>query len=395
MKICIAQNVNISEHLALSTYLRSISGYLAKKDNIEASLVTLKGLQTPKHLPKSIKLYEINGNLYSITGNIRYCLGLYKKLKEINKEKSIDIIHCLYPNSALLGAVLFKRISPTVKILYDIRSPWIDMSVARGSVSRYIAPFYSKAAYFSEKKLSHHADGFIFITEGLKKFYEDKIKLDSKPANIIPSGIDIELFRKMASKKIKGDYNLSDQNFIIGYVGGISKTRQLDFALRAFSHISNVKYRLMFVGEGDDKQNLEKLARELQIQDRVIFTGSVRYEDVPHYISAFDVGLCHLPDVFVFRHSYPMKILEYLACGIPVLASKIEAHENISRELSNVYIYNSPESFIQQVKEISLERNVPTNLDEYRWESICDSIVQMYEQLLCSTQNRINQDKKR
>lgn len=77
-----------------------------------------------------------------------------------------------------------------------------------------------------------------------------------------------------------------------------------------------------------------------------------------------------------------MKILEYLACGIPVLASKIETHENISRRLPDVHIYNSLESFLQQVKEVSLKRNVTTNLDEYRWESICDSIVQMYKQLL-------------
>lgn len=382
MRICIAQNVNISEHLALSTYLRNISIHLAQKDNIEIVLLPLKGTTSSNQSPENFKQYEINGNLYSITGNIRYCLGLYKKLKEINSEKSIDIIHCLYPNSSLFGAAIFKKTYPAVKILYDIRSPWIDMSIEHGSIISNISPIYKKAAYFIEKQLSHHADGYIFITEGLQKFYENKIKLDSKPIDIIPSGIDLELFKKTKASKIRCAYNLIDSNFIIGYVGGISRTRRLDFILQAFSEIPNASYRLMFVGDGDDRQNLEKLAREFRIQDRVIFTGFVPHENIPNYISAFDVGLCHLPDIFIYRYSFPMKILEYLACGIPVLASKIETHENISRRLPDVHIYNSLESFLQQVKEVSLKRNVTTNLDEYRWESICDSIVQMYKQLL-------------
>jgi glycosyltransferase involved in cell wall biosynthesis len=382
MRVCIAQNVNITEHLALSTYLRNISNYLAQKDNIEIILLSQKGSHITKQLPENIKLYEINGNLYSIIGNIRYCLGLNGKLREINEEKRIDIIHCLYPNSSLVGAFLFKRATPAVKILYDIRSPWIDMSVKRGSVNRYISSIYKKAAYFSEKRLSHHADGFIFITKGLQEFYSDKINPRSKPVAIIPSGIDLELFSKKSASKIRDKYNLDDNNFVIGYVGGISRTRRLDFVLRVFSNIPNAEYRFMFVGDGDDRKRLETLAKDLRIQDRVIFTGSVPYERVPSYISAFNAGLCHLPDELIFRYSFPMKILEYLACGIPVLASKIDTHQNISRILSNVHIYNSPESFIQKAEEISLKQSVEVNLEQYRWESICNSIVRMYEQLL-------------
>jgi len=381
MKVCIAQNVSLSDHLALSTYLRSISKYLAKQKDLELILLPLKGANIPNDISTNIKIHEIEGSLYSIRGNIQYSYNLYKKLNEINKEGSIDIIHCIYPNSSVLGAALFKRKSPKTRIIYDIRSPWIEMSIERGSIPKYMTSLYRKIVYANESFLDRYVNGYIFITKGLKKFYETKIKLDSKSFDIIPSGVDLNLFSGKNPSVIRDKYNIKKDDFLLGYVGGISKMRDLDFIIKSFKKLDNKNkdYRLMFVGDGDDKKHLETLAKELQIQNKVIFTGRVPYEQVPNYMSAFDVGLCHLPDKLVFRYSFPMKILEYLGCGTPVLASDIEAHREIAKCIECIFLYTNQDDIeitIRKIVNNKINSKPPIN---YVWESIVQKIVKIYK----------------
>jgi len=385
MHICIVQNVSLTDHLGLSTYLRSISMHLPKQCDANISIIIQKGSKPIDDLPATVKVYEIDSDLYSLKGNIKYMVKLYKKLKEINLLQQIDIIHCLYPNSAVAGAVLFKRTSPKTQIIYDLRSPWVEMSITRGSIPTYIAPLYRKAAYFTEYILSKNVDGFIFITEGLKRFYEHKIKIDSKLLKIIPSGVDLDYFTTRDPNIIRNKHGIKSSDFLLGYVGGVSSMRELDFILKAFAKLTNQdsKYKLMFVGDGNDKANLEGMSKNLSVEDSVSFTGNISYEDISYYISAFDVGLCHLPDKFVFRHSFPMKVLEYLACGTPVLASDIEAHGEIAKQLNNVYIYNNETDFIAFVLNGLPEfKSDDAKIQYYSWPNLTNEIINSYEGLL-------------
>lgn len=378
MRVCLAQNISISDHLALSTYLRNISECLGREEGIELHLIVLKGLMVPEGISKNVNVHEISGRLYSIKGNLGYIRGLYRELKRISEEGDIDVVHCIYPLSSVVGAILFKMKSPKTKIVYDIRSPWIDMSIQRGFVSRYTAMIYRNTAYFIERFVSNYVDGFIFITEGLRQFYKDKINLDAKPVEIIPSGIDLKLFSRRDPGVIRGRYGVTDDEILLGYSGGIAKIRELDVILESFREICRERgeYKLMFVGDGDDRERLETLSRKLNLQKKVIFTGRVSYDQIPYYISAFNFGLCHLPDVPVYRHSFPLKILEYLACGVPVLASNIEAHREIAKELDGITIYDDAEGFSEKIMDYDKRKiNVP---DTYEWKFITFRIIKFF-----------------
>ena len=382
MHICIVQNVSLTDHLGLSTYLRSISMHLPAQCDANISIIIQKGSKAIDDLPATVKVYEIDSDLYSLKGNIKYMVKLYKKLKEINLLQHIDIIHCLYPNSAVAGAVLFKRTSPKTKIIYDLRSPWIEMSITRGSIPTYMAPLYRKAAYFTEYILSKNVDGFIFITEGLKRFYEHKIKIDSKPFKIIPSGVDLDYLTKRDPQIIRNKYGIKSSDFLLGYVGVVSSMRELNFILKAFAKLTNQdrNYKLMFVGDGDDKANLEELAKALNVENYVFFTGNISYEEIPYYISAFDIGICHLPDKLVFMNSFPMKILEYLACRTPVLASNIEAHVEISKQNKNIHLYRDVPTFIDCLD--SRKYDYDENIRSYGWNATCKNIADVWNNVL-------------
>jgi glycosyltransferase involved in cell wall biosynthesis len=112
----------------------------------------------------------------------------------------------------------------------------------------------------------------------------------------------------------------------------------------------------------------------------VIFTNKINYEYIPYFTSAFDAGICHLPDNLIFRYSFPLKILEYLACEIPVLASDIKAHRDILSETGNIYLYNDEMSFIHQIDKIKNDNDKSniTNVDNYDWSVISQKIINQW-----------------
>src|SRR5690606_3348256 len=91
--------------------------------------------------------------------------------------------------------------------------------------------------------------------------------------------------------------------------------------IKAFSEISS-KYPscvLLLVGDGLDKRNSEELVKELQITDKVIFTGKKDFSEIPKYVSLFDIAVVSALSGEGFHYS-PLKLREYLAAGTAVLA---------------------------------------------------------------------------
>ncbi|MEI8008543.1 MAG: hypothetical protein WCI00_03865 [bacterium] len=73
--------------------------------------------------------------------------------------------------------------------------------------------------------------------------------------------------------------------------------------------------------------------------------------EVINHIQLFDYGLCHLPDIFVFRNSFPLKILEYLAAGKKVLCSTIKTHLILKQNFENeIIIYQKYIKFNKLIK---------------------------------------------
>jgi len=385
MRVCIAQNVSLTDHLALSTYLTSIAKYLSRQDDLELILLTSKGSGPLPDIGSHMEIREINSDLYSLQGNWGYARAISNELADIEENGHIDVIHCLYPLSSLMGASLFKHKHSDTKLVYDIRSPWIDMSVERGSIPRPAGGIYRTAVYGFENILSDNADAFIFITNGLKNYYESKVSIKGKPYSIIPSGIDLDHFTMGGGTRVRNMYGIGEEEIVLGYVGGVSSMRDLDFAISGSKAASDERddIRLMMVGDGNDLGNLKRLAEDFDCGEKVIFTGRVDFSEVPKYISALDIGLCHLPDKMVFRYSFPMKILEYLSCGIRVLASNIPAHREIMKDLDGIILYEDFQSFVTSLCNIDKrDKMLFSGLEKYSWKQISLSIRELWERAI-------------
>jgi len=381
-RIFIVQNTPLNEPLPLSIYLTGLLRNFEKNKDFEINLIIGKSKKIPKEITLLCnKIYQLDSNTYSIKDNIKFSFKVNSILKKENKEKNIDTVHCFYPNSSLLGGVLFKITNPKIKLIYDVRSPWIDMSIERGFINKYIAPIYKKTIYSEEKFLCKFVDSFMFVTKGLADHYKEKLKLkENQKIYVSPSGADLTIFKKTKTN-IRKKYNIKNIEILIGSVGGIAKVRKQDEFLYIFKKVlsKNKKIKLMFVGEGDLLEDLKKKTKELKLEDNVIFVGKVEHKEIPKYISAFDYGLSHLPDMFIHRNNFSLKILEYLGCKTPVLASKIKSNTEISKQLSGVYIYNSAKDILNIInKNKKIKIQIPKNLKEYSWPSLAKNYEKMW-----------------
>ena len=378
--IVLVQNVDLSEDLAVSVFLKHTLKKFSEDKGLKVNAIVIEPKKRVEL--KNINIYGIDADLYSLKGNAKFIFGVYRNLKKINKENRIDVIDCFYPNSSIMGAVLFKIFNPRVKLVYQIRSPWIDMAITR----KFLKNSYllKRMIYLSEYFLSLFVDEFIFITEGLKEYYADKIRLKNNYA-IIPSGVDSKLFRPVSGSQIRKRYGIKNNEKVIGMVGGIAKIRQYDFIIKSFNELIKEypSYKLIVVGDGEALEEIKQLARQFWIQENVIFTGNIPHENVPTYICACNMAISHVPDIFVYRQSFPLKVLEYISCGVPVLASNINAHKEINKSLKNMFIYDyRPESFIEQVKRIDEikfdKKDFDVIKERYDWGVIIQNIKKRY-----------------
>jgi glycosyltransferase involved in cell wall biosynthesis len=116
--------------------------------------------------------------------------------------------------------------------------------------------------------------------------------------------------------------------FTVGFVGSILAWQGLDHLIRAVGELreEGIDLRVIIVGDGLAKAELEELTRQLGLTDRITFTGRVPGDEVPSWISRFDVGFSGQVDLKTQKmyHS-PLKIYEYMSMAKPVLAS---AHDD-------------------------------------------------------------------
>lgn len=144
--------------------------------------------------------------------------------------------------------------------------------------------------------------------------------IDADRVLVTPNGVDVEHFRPRAEGHEVRQRLGVEGKFVVGWSGSFRRFHGLDLALEAWSRLapSDTEAVLLLIGDGQERATLERRVRQLGLST-VIFAGSVAYEDMPRYLSACDVGLLLSPPSGQFHFS-PVKLREYMACGLPVIA---------------------------------------------------------------------------
>jgi glycosyltransferase involved in cell wall biosynthesis len=170
---------------------------------------------------------------------------------------------------------------------------------------------------------NRYADGRLAIT---KRLAETLSIPPRKLLGIWPSGVDINHF---SSARINRKWPLPDDPIHLIYHGSLNYERNLMHLCRAVSMASTrgMSFILTLVGEGTERVELEEFASNtngvIQVCHRI------PYEEIPESLSKAHVGVLPFPDEEKFRVSSPIKLFEYMALGLPILATHIDCHKDV------------------------------------------------------------------
>lgn len=179
-------------------------------------------------------------------------------------------------------------------------------------------------------------------------------------------------------------------NSFICYTGSLYEWKGVDVLISAMKFIPNEK--LLIVGGGDRLEKLKELAIKENVAERVKFIGSVPHQLIPEYLSKAKVAV--LPNISEgpSKFSSPLKLFEYMAAGVPIVASDLPVFKEILRDNETGLFFEpgNPESFAKTVKKVlnseelseKLSINAKKMAENYTYEKRAEKIYKICMEIL-------------
>jgi glycosyltransferase involved in cell wall biosynthesis len=230
------------------------------------------------------------------------------------------------------------------------------------------------------KKVIVVADEHISRIEGLGTARENIV--------VVTNTEDIDYFGGLPiDEQLVNSYR---NDFVVLYYGGFSPIRGLETAINAMPMVLEKipQARLMLVGDGSNRDELEELARANKIEDRVIFTGMAPFEKLPSYIQLSSVGLIpHISTPHV-ETTMPNKIFQFMMLGKPVIVSSVKPMVRVVNDAQCGLVFGErdPQSLAQailQLRDEDLCRKMGQNgrravEERYNWQKTVQSLLSLY-----------------
>jgi glycosyltransferase involved in cell wall biosynthesis len=169
-----------------------------------------------------------------------------------------------------------------------------------------------------ERSMLSAADALVAVSPSVRA-HAIRCGVAPDRALVIHNGVDLEPFESMNGELVRQRYELGTTR-VVGFAGSLKAWHGVDLLLRAAARLDR-DVRVLIVGDGPERPRLEALAGELGIADRVVFTGAVAHHAIPDHLAAMTVAAAPYRGQSDFYFS-PLKIVEYLAAGLPVVASE-------------------------------------------------------------------------
>ena len=178
------------------------------------------------------------------------------------------------------------------------------------------------------------ARSVVAVTETLRRRLSEDFHVPPDRLRVVPNAADTDLFRPMPSDAARRTLGVPVGGPVVLFVGNLAGWQGVPFLLRAFAELVRTRPDavLLIVGGGQADAELRALAADLGIHPHVRFVGPVVYEEVPRHIAAADVCTAPMTRERLRSGSSAIKVYEYLACGRPVVASRIPGLEFLESE---------------------------------------------------------------
>jgi glycosyltransferase involved in cell wall biosynthesis len=239
----------------------------------------------------------------------------YFEIRKTIRGKSIDAI-VLYsvPTNGLQAVHLARKFNiPVIFRSIDILNQLVTWPALR-PVTRFL-----------EKKVYSQADILLTLTPRLSRYVVHMGASDAK-VKLLLMPVDTNIFHPSVDfTEVRRKWGLTDQNLVILFIGTLFDFSGLDILIRRFPEVLSERpeARLLIVGDGPQRSKLERIITDVGLQQKVIITGFQPYETMPQYINLATLCINTFLITNATRDIFPGKIVQYLACGKAVIATRL------------------------------------------------------------------------
>ena len=343
---------------------------LAKKGH-EVHFITYSQPTRLDFFNENLFYHEVNIRSYPLFKYPPYELALASKMVDVAKNEKLDLLHVHYAIPHASAAVLAKQILKSEGIVIPV------VTTLHGTDITLVGkdPSYEPVVTYS----INLSDGVTAVSEDLRNDTYKHFNI-TRDIKVIPNFIDLEKFQRQRKDHFKMAICPNGEKLIV-HTSNFRKVKRVDDVVKIFKKISDtIPARLLLVGDGPERGQIESLCRELGIYDEVRFLGKL--EAVEEVLSVADLFL--MPSE---KESFGLAALEAMACQVPVISSnaggipelnvdgvtgytsKIGDVEDMTTKALHILSEENLDTFkknaLERAKEFDIEKVLPVYEDYY------------------------------
>ena len=305
--------------------------------------------------------------------------GLTWRAFWLSLRERADVYHFHDPELLPIGVML--KLLTRAKVSYDVHEDVPEQILTKHWIPTFLRRPIAVTFNLAEKLLAKGLDGIVVATEGIAEKFRRLNPI------VIHNCPDLTMLPNPSPAPREG------KEKVLVYVGGISRLRGAFEMIRALEHLAHIGgLRLDLIGRFDPPE-LEQELQALPGYQRARFLGWMEPEDVYKHLAESDIGLVCLHPKPRFVVAWPVKLFEYMAAGLPVIASNFPLWKEIvegnkcglcvdplnPKEIAKAieYLLTHPE----EARRMG-ENGRRAVLEKYNWEQESEKLLAVYEELL-------------
>lgn len=320
--------------------------------------------------------------------------GFYLSMRYSRNAKKIlqtmDIVHVHHP--FLSGRLALRYCRPlhipvvyTNHTRYDLYAqaylPMMPDEVSTGLLQAYM-PSFCKAM-----------DLVITPSAGMERILR-QLNVDSH-IEVVPNGVDLKSFHS-AKPLSRADFGYKDDDILLVYAGRIALEKNLPFLFDSFKGISQAipNVHLLIVGSGvqqyDDE--IRSLVSDMQLNDRVRFTGRITYDKLPAYLA-----MCNIFVTASVTEVHPLSVIEGMGAGLPIMGiESVGVGDTVQDGVTGFLATHDQPAFTAKLMRLCLDLNLRRQMSDsarrassvYAIEETTKVMLRHYEKLVMDSAPR-------
>lgn len=311
-----------------------------------------------------------------------------KEIEKLILDKKIGVLHI--HDLPLVKTTLIVGEKYNIPVVADLHENY------PAAVGVYKIPFW-KRLYFdnqrrwkkNEKKCSERVNKIIVVVNEAKERIVKDYNISPNKITVVSNTVDIDYFSSIPlDKKLIEKYK---NNFVISYIGGFGLHRGLDTAIKAMSLVAKETpdVKLLLVGGKNNEAELRNLAKKINLEKKIIFTGWQPEEKLPTYISLSNICLVPHHKNPHTDSTIPHKLFQYMLMKKPVIVSNCRPLERVIKETNAGLVFQAGNSQDLAEKIIQIYKNpdrygengYQAVLSKYNWGREARKLIELYNKI--------------